>query len=66
MSSILEMPLSQISTSRRFLSRLSSTIFFKDLDILAGKGADLIRPLEKQVLDLSRKAKTNESQPFGV
>lgn len=38
MSSMLEMPRSQISTSRRFLSRLSSTIFFKDLDILAGNG----------------------------
>lgn len=38
MSSMLEMPLSQISTSSRFLSRLSSTIFFKDLDILAGSG----------------------------
>lgn len=30
---MLEMPLSHISTSGRFFSRLSSTIFFRDLDI---------------------------------
>lgn len=30
---MLEMPLSLMSTSNTFLSRLSSTIFFKDLDI---------------------------------
>lgn len=30
---MFEMPLSHISTSGRFFSRLSSTIFFKDLDI---------------------------------
>lgn len=43
MSSMLEMPLSLISTSRRFLSRLSSTIFFKDFDILAGNWEQRIR-----------------------
>lgn len=36
-SSMLEMPLSHISTSERFFSRVSSTIFFKDLDIFLWK-----------------------------
>lgn len=51
---MLDTPLSQISTSRRFLSRLSSTIFFRDLDILSGSGEE--RTVRKQLPALSRTA----------
>lgn len=35
---MFDIPLSHISTSGRFFSRLSSTIFFKDLDIFLEEG----------------------------
>lgn len=64
MSSRLEMPLSQISTSRRFLSRLSSTIFFRDLDIVAGSGRSGSELQSRNQSDAERQRE--ESLPFGL